>query len=291
MRKTSRNEEREVLETTINLCKEISWLASRSEQFIDLYDNFCKNNAEKDLIVSLIKRFRFLEDSEFSGAIEYLVEDIVTTPNLIDSETMVVSMTANESSDSGQFVLYYMKSFFEKYGWREHITVNTFGKSYRTYKKYKNARNIKNIVIIDEFIGTGSTALIRYNSIKKDFDNNGVPINIYIKTVATSCLGINFLKNAGINVSAQIILPQGITGFDNEKVKRINIKRMYKLEDYLSKSYGESLLPRMGYGQCQALYARENGNIPNNVFPVFWWPFKSNGVSRVPMFIRAMGDA
>lgn len=286
-----RNESKEVLEAMIQLSKEFPWLLSRSEQFIELYASFCKNNAEKNLIVELIKRFYFLEDVEFSNSIKYLVEDIVTTPNLVDSETMIVSMTADESSDSGQFVLYFMKPFFEMHGWRKHITVNAFGKTYKTYNKYKDKRLIKNIVIIDEFIGSGKTAFDRYKSIKINFDNSNIPINFYIKTVATTNKGLTFLLKNDLNVAAQIVLPRGITDFDTEKTRHANLKRMYKLEESLSKFYEKRSLPRMGYGQCEALYSRENGNTPNNVFPIFWWPFKSNGQCRKTLFIRAMGDA
>ncbi len=291
MKKKPGNESKDVLETLIQLSKEFPWLLSRSEQFIELYTNFCTNNAEKNLIVELIRRFYYLEDSEFSNSIKYLVEDIVTTPGLVDSETMIVSMTADEGSDSGQFVLYFMKPFFEMYGWRKHITVNTFGKTYRTYKAYKDKRPIKNIVIIDEFIGSGKTAFDRYKSIKINFDNNNIPMKFYIKTVASTNKGLNFLIKNELNVAAQIVLPKGITDFDSEKVRRANLKRMYKLEEYLSKSYEDRPLPRMGYAQCEALYSRENGNTPNNVFPIFWWPFISSGKNRRTLFIRAMGDA
>lgn len=291
MRKKSENKSKEVLEVMLQLSKEYPWLYSRSEQFIELYANFCKNDAEKDLIVRLIKRFCFLEDAQFSNSIKYLVEDIVTTPKLIDSETIIVSMTPDEHSDSGQFVLYFMKPFFETCGWRKHKTVNTFGKTYKSYKKLVDKNAIKNIVIIDEFIGSGETAFNRYNSVKRDFDNNLISINYYIKSVAATMQGINYLKGRGLNVTSQIILPKGITDFDCEKVRRKNIKKMYKLEECLSKEYEGRKLPRMGYAQCEALYSRENGNTPNNVFPVFWWPFKLNGQSRTPLFVRAMGDA
>lgn len=66
---------------------------------------------------------------------------------------------------------------------------------------------------------------------------------------------------------------------------------MYKLEDKLSKVYEGRKLPRLGFSRAESLYSREGGNTPNNVFPVFWWPFLETRKQRKVMFIRAMGDA
>ena len=66
---------------------------------------------------------------------------------------------------------------------------------------------------------------------------------------------------------------------------------MDELEDNLSQNYNGKELPKYGYGKVESLYAREDGNTPNSVFPIFWWPFYKNQNVRVTLLTRAMRDA
>eukprot|EP01026_Neomeris_dumetosa_P023331 TRINITY_DN198978_c0_g1_i1.p1 TRINITY_DN198978_c0_g1~~TRINITY_DN198978_c0_g1_i1.p1 ORF type:complete len:142 (-),score=6.44 TRINITY_DN198978_c0_g1_i1:69-494(-) len=67
---------------------------------------------------------------------------------------------------------------------------------------------------------------------------------------------------------SSIILKKGITGyyFGIDLSNRISV--MKDIEDYLE--HGDAF-PSFGYGGAEALYYRKSGNIPNSVFPIFWW--------------------
>ena len=41
-----------------------------------------------------------------------------------------------------------------------------------------------------------------------------------------------------------------------------------------------------GYNHAEALYCRKYGNIPNSVFPIFWWKQYKDGSPRSPLFVR-----
>ena len=44
---------------------------------------------------------------------------------------------------------------------------------------------------------------------------------------------------------------------------------------------------KFGYEKSESLFVLENSNIPNNVFPVFWWPFNLEGErKRITIFKR-----
>jgi hypothetical protein len=36
----------------------------------------------------------------------------------------------------------------------------------------------------------------------------------------------------------------------------------------------------LGYKKSESLFAREGGNTPNNVFPIFWWEQLASGADR-----------
>ncbi|MCT6591849.1 hypothetical protein N3553_18420 [Pantoea dispersa] len=282
---------KEGFDRIVELSKDLPWIMDKSEQFIELYDVFCKTEADKSLIIELLNKFLYLNGSQFEKKMHSFVEDIATTPNVFDHDTMIVSMSADANSDSGQYILYYIKPILESYNWRKHKTVNTYGKAYSEYKRTNPVGIIKNLILIDEFIGGGSTAMGRYKELTNTFSSKNININIFVRSVVATRNGIDLLSSEGINVSSQIIIDKGISGKVINKSQKNKIKVMYKLEDKLSKVYEGRKLPRLGFSRAESLYSREGGNTPNNVFPVFWWPFLETKKQRKVMFIRAMGDA
>ena len=63
-------------------------------------------------------------------------------------------------------------------------------------------------------------------------------------------------------------------------------KIMEEMEDLLKPRIGRQYLPKFGFERSESLYNYENDNIPNNVFPIFWWKKYKNNRFRVPMFRR-----
>lgn len=79
------------------LSRKSPWIISKSDQFFELYDIYCSNNAGRKLIIELLEKFSYLDHYSFSEKIHCLVEDIVTTPNIFDYDTMIVSMTGDSN--------------------------------------------------------------------------------------------------------------------------------------------------------------------------------------------------
>ncbi|MEW8231481.1 MAG: hypothetical protein AB2745_14225 [Candidatus Thiodiazotropha endolucinida] len=63
-------------------------------------------------------------------------------------------------------------------------------------------------------------------------------------------------------------------------------KDMLRLESNLASEDSGKPLPSLGRGRAEALYYHEGGNLPNSVFPVFWWPKLYNGDNRTPLLFR-----
>jgi hypothetical protein len=199
-------------------------------------------------------------------------------------------MTGDYSSDSAQFVTYALKAPLEKAKWRDHITVTNFQRAYREFNK--NGQKHCNIILVDEFVGSGNTIVDRVNRLKHLFEDNGITgITIRVKAIAASSIGVNKAKEAGVDLTSYLVIEQGITGHYASAEAEKKLELMDKLESILSTSYKDRELPKLGYGSTESLYTRDDGNTPNSVFPIFWWPFFTDNADRKTLLIRAMGDA
>ncbi|MEZ8503455.1 hypothetical protein AB6D08_19280 [Vibrio splendidus] len=279
-----------IFKIIFKLTKKQPWLEDRSEELEKLIFEDCKTAEEQELILELLERFTHVSHKEFSQLTNSLVEDIVTEPNLTDATTQIVAMTGDNSSDSAQFVLYSLKPLFEKWKWRQHITVTSFQKAYREYKKQGGKHS--NIILVDEFVGSGKTIIGRVQTLKKLFSDNGIDdISIKVKVIAASSIGIKKAHECNVDLTSFLTIEQGISEHYSEGEIAEKLAIMDKLEAILSTSYESRNLPKFGYGGTESLYTRDDGNTPNSVFPIFWWPFFSDDTDRETLLIRAMGDA
>lgn len=279
-----------VFKIIFNLTKKQPWLEDKTDELQKLLYVDCTSDEERELILELLERFTHVSGKTFSQLINMLVEDIVTDPALEDKTTQIVAMTGDYSSDSAQFVTYALKAPFEKMKWREHITVTNFQRSYREYNK--QGKKHTNIILVDEFVGSGNTIVGRVNTLKKLFEDNGVTdIKIKVKAIAASSIGIKKAEESGVELTSYLVIEQGISGhYDSTEILN-KLALMDRLESILSTSFKDRDLPKLGYGGTESLYTREDGNTPNSVFPIFWWPFFTDNTDRETILIRAMGDA
>jgi len=272
-----------------SLTKSQPWLADKYEALrVLLYDD-CQNEDEQKLMLELLERFVHITPEKFNELIKELVLEIITD-DITSETTQLVAMSGDYYSDSGQFVLYGLKLELERQGWREHLTVTNFQRSPREFKKHGEVHT--NIVLIDEFVGSGKTVVSRVTRLRKLYRENNVNnVSFYVKTIASTALGIAHAKENGIKIESLITLDKGISDFYASDLVSEKLALMDRLESILSESYHDRELPKLGYGQTESLYVREGGNTPNSVFPIFWWPFFTDKSKRKTMLIRAMGDA
>lgn len=272
----------------LSLTQKQPWLEKKVETLAFLLADECNSDDKRELLIELLDRFFYISASEFQNKLEELAESIVTDPDLDDESTQVVAMAADSAADSSQYVLYGLKIILEKNSWRNYRHVNTFGKAFATYKSKKTH---KNIVLIDEFVGTGSTVIGRVRSICRQFhDADIVDFSIRVKVIVATQHGYDAVKAAGINIEALAFIKKGISDFDSEEISNIKKKVMIEIEGLLSKQHGDKELPSLGYGESESLYSRDDGNTPNNVFPIFWWPFNKDNSIRGVLLTRAMSD-
>jgi hypothetical protein len=271
------------------LSKKQPWLTDKYEELQQLLFADCSNQEQKDLILDLLNRFKYISGENFGLSLTEMAEDIVTDPDLSDETTQIVAMAAGSGTDSSQYILYSLKRILQENEWEKHKFTNTFGKIYSSYKKIKKH---KNIVLIDEFVGSGRTVIGRIREIKKVFDAAGVTdYRIKVKVIVSTEIGKNAILASGTDFSSQIIIKKGISDYYSNQEFTNKIDLMLCLEDLLKQNYEGHELPSLGFGKTESLYCREGGNTPNSVFPIFWWPIYVNGNRRSTVLTRAMIDA
>ncbi|HDR9811132.1 TPA: hypothetical protein QDC55_001690 [Burkholderia cenocepacia] len=288
---------REVLEiaksqliAAMSLGSKYSWLIEKSAELVELLFEECKTEDERKLIHDLFDRFVFVTQSKMSDYTNQLAEEIATTPFLTPENTIIAAMAADSSPDSSQFLVQFIKVKLQQLNWSNVEIVNTFGSAFKTSKKSGFKR--LNIVVIDEFIGSGKTAVSRNNAIRTQFSEANQNANILIKSIFCSRVGIDHLNKNDVNFAYLEEIKRGITDFESDQaIAKKRLLDMQNLEKWLSHESGTHKMSEctLGYGQTESLIALEKANIPNSVFPIFWWTERIDGTQRKTLFTRWIG--
>lgn len=272
------------------LIKEHSWISSRADSLTQLLLEDCISEEQQSLISDLLGRFKYVSALSFEEKINDLVLGIVTTPNVMPDETIIAAMAADSSPDSSQALVQMIKLKLQSHGWGNVPIVNVFGAAFKKSKSDSFKR--KNVVLVDEFVGSGQTVIGRVTSIRSQFNTAGIDVNVLVNVIYSSIVGFNEINKNLITFSCLDIISRGISDFEKAENITPRLEEMINLESNLSSEHGKYKRNdySLGYGKTESLFWIENGNIPNNVFPIFWWPKNSTGGDRNPLFQRYLGD-
>ena len=135
----------------------------------------------------------------------------------------------------------------------------------------EHADKIGALILIDDFIGSGETALECLEYL------NFVNVKTYIVALVAQEEGINNISSEGISVFTAVSRKKAITDVYPEEEAKEKIKKMIKISKQLQAPKGMQL----GYASTESLVAMIK--TPNNTFPVYWCECKEN--SHAP-FVR-----
>jgi len=127
------------------------------------------------------------------------------------------------------------------------------------------------VCLIDDYVGTGDTAekAVEY------LQENGIPAsNIRIVSIVAQQAACERLNKKNIPVYYSVLRNKGLS--ENTKYSSDDIEVMRRIENKMRirKEY------RFGYGQTEGLVKLIR--IPNNTFPVYWYPCKSIPIVPFP---------
>ncbi len=262
----------------------IEWLVDTEKEFFELW-NSCNNSHQQDLVEELLPRFSYITSRDLKKYGEQIADCILHTWKLDPSKSLIVAFAESDKPDGSQVLLQSLKNKFDfSSGWSENNFVNKISAGANRLKDGHTA------VLIDDFVGTGKTAFRRVKYMKKVLKKRNIfNFKIYMASLATMELAQSKISSLNFNDYYSCIwLKRGISDEYCGEELNLRTNSMTELENLLAASINNRKLSDVNFGfkKSEALYVMESYNIPNNVFPVFWWAKFASGKSRNPMFKR-----
>lgn len=259
------------------------WLESEYESLIELW-NMCDSSGQRNLITDLLKRFVLVDSQKLVEYSRNVADTIVTCWHLSPDKTRIVAVSDTAEADGSQAFLNSLKNKFASFeGWSEKCFINNIGIARKT------AKDGWTYILLDDFFGTGKTIERRVRWFLRELRKSGKQ-NVKVNAVAVGGMrDAQIVLNAlGIDYYCPVWLDKGISGHYKGANLTTSVSEMRVLERKLSRRHFGWYLSsyNFGYGRSEALFCVHAFNVPNNVFPVFWWPKERNGKKRKTIFSR-----
>lgn len=252
-------------------------LRDSSSESIERLGEICDTPNKRSLIDDLLLRFDYIDSDIYELMLLDIAHYIANNYNAED--TVIAAITFDESTDSSQRVLNQLHLPLDKAGYDCNflLTKNRF-------QLIQHSKRPK-AVIVDEFIGTGDTVLNRVKSMN-GWQTSGIDVEFCFMAGLSD--GINKVKNKGIKIYCPWIVNKAITDYYKDEELESMKKAMNELEETLASQINFTALDRyhFGYKGSEALFCSRGYNIPNNVFPIFWWKKDSLNKDIDPIFKR-----
>lgn len=266
-----------------DLNRECVWLESEHRPLIELW-NMCDSKDQKLLISDLIRRTELVDSQKLIDYGKQIAKTIEIDWSLSPKTTRIVAVSDDAEADGSQAFLNSIKNKFDaRNDWSEKYFFNNIGLA------RDDITNGRTYILLDDFIGTGETIERRVkwfiDQIKKKGNNS---VSIKVVAIAAMVQSKVILDKLDIDYYCPVWLKRGISDSYNGRHLNDNIKNMGRLEDKLSKRHSGLFLSqfKFGFDRSEALFCIHGYNVPNNVFPIFWWPKTGGGKWRKTIFSR-----
>ncbi|MHC0507250.1 phosphoribosyltransferase-like protein [Achromobacter aegrifaciens] len=282
-----RNQEiKEHLLFALKLVRRNTWLIDKTDELVELLRDDCKTDSQRGLVTELFDRFLYVTQSQYMENIRLLAARIVAIPGLSVANTIVAAMANDSAADSSQAILQFLKTELARLGWNGISVVNRADHVIKSAKKQNFSKG--NVIVVDEFIGSGSTAIGKKKLLERDFNVAGYKVNVFIRVLYCSSLGVTRMEGEGVDLEFIEMVKRGISDYESADSAAEKLDLMREIEADFSKEYGTHKMEEctLGYGGTESLFAIESGNIPNSVFPMIWWPKRMDGSDRKTLFTR-----
>lgn len=224
-----------------------------------------KTNQQRELFLELSKNFTHIPQCEYMNYIPKLVSDIIKDyPNKTLCFTCCLPKDDIGKVKSAATVLYLIKGTSIK------TRVDLRGVTYYCkdsiddYVEYNIANNEHILILVDDFVGSGETALGAIDYVKEVIPEMSDD-KVVVLSIAALQKGIDELATHNIKVYTHIKLCRGISDYYIGEEKESALDIMHQIES------GPIKVKRgftLGYKQSEGLISMER--CPNNTFPIYW---------------------
>lgn len=256
------------------------WLAY--ENVLGLYElwNLTENENQKELLEFLIQKFSYVDSDDLRNACKAIADQIENVWQLSSENTIITAICDNAEPDGSQFLVQALKNKLSSGNWKKKL-FNAITTAAHT------VNGNTNIVIIDDFIGTGDKVARKIKYIQETLNRrNVVGINLYVCSLATMNFSREKLLPLVKGLFSYIWLSKGISELAPEDKREVYTLEMLNMEKHLKFAGKQRQKYSFGYGQSETLFSIDSTNVPNNVFPIFWWKLIEPGVEREPILRR-----
>lgn len=252
-----------------------------------LFNRFCERMLEvKDeegqaLFLDLAKRYLWLSSDFYFMNLLKALEHLVSEYEKLTSDTKVYVMMLIAPKDEGKtkssaMLLYLFNDTRLRIDPRfSHYRFEIISDKESLHQKMDDKDAV--LVLVDDYIGTGDTAV----ACIEQLDKLGIKMEqIAILSLVAQEEGKKKIEEKGIFFCTSNLRNKGISDYYEGKELEKNVRLMQKIEKDLK--VGEK--SRFGYGQSEALVTM--CRTPNNTFPVFWYEPKLGIKKKLAPFPR-----
>lgn len=272
----------------LQIFKEKNWPIEDNEmdQFT-LFNRYCERLAkinkvkERNLVLELTRNFLRVEANEYVSLLKKLLLACFSSADgLKDEKTVLVAPMYTEKTwgniKSSGFMLYLMYDSGVK-------ELDDIVLSNVKFKISKNINMLKSfaydnsskILLLDDFIGSGNSAL----ECIKFLESIGIEKKrIIIGGLVVQKMGLETIEEYGVNVFYSILRNRGISDRYNDAdlEEKLNLMKSIELKLGIPNDF------QFGYKKTEALVSMIR--TPNNTFPVFWY---EKGENDLAPFVRS----
>lgn len=269
----------------LKLCAERPWLLEKPDALSQLWQESIRANAT-ELMRKLLADFTFVDGSKLESALAQIAQQVCRIWGLDPGETKLFAISDDRAPDGSQGILNALKLAFAAFpGWTEG---GNFANSLVGFNK--SSANVKQIVLVDDFIGSAHTISRRVDWAKMRLARlDRADSKIYVVGLAGMEDAKYVLTSLAIEgYFAPMWLDRAITDRHPPSLVAEAVQAMIRLERGLAAKCGTTELSSLsfGYAKSEATFAVRGYSIPDNVFPIFWWPLSATEQHRAPLFQR-----
>ena len=258
------------------LFEEKGW--TKMDEFSNFFENFCffmerLNSNQHELVKDLTIDFLWLRSSDYYKHLKRTLLKLENYKYLNLDTVYVVPLLAKSDREanktkSSNAVAYTCQNPELKYS---DLFTNTNFRIIDNLERLPSVEKLKNnktpILLIDDYIGTGDTAIEALEELLniRKYDNK----TLFIASLVSQETGVKVINDRGYEVLTDVIRKKGISDkYEGDELIR-NIKLMESIENILQLDSKFDPKFKFGYKYSEGLVAMTR--TPNNTFPLYWF--------------------